>query len=384
MAERYRLVLVGDSDDAMTQMIQEHAEMRLSLAKIQFGASNQIHTLVLYDSTVQKQVDFQESCLKVAAAIGHQDANNCLFTLMPQLQAPLATEMVMKHTRILEDRLMAAAFDLGGDLAITYGVTEEHGNERRRTSQRARLCLSKAFVESSPWGHSLAQRGTIHGLPMLRYKDMVCPIVDPGDHDKKPSPAGRLLQRGVPACTEMLQQLLSGVPLQKGDKVIIVDLTGNFTAEWALTAFKSSQSSNAEKYMVAYLGAFVCKKEFFCAQGTLKGALMTESWDVSGGGAEDPSEGWRRFEPAELAIGILVPSLGEAKDSACGVGQVHRGRVPRSGGRVESAHGAALRKVRSHAGRCGPVLGRRAGLRVRVASASLQVCSCGSSEGGAG
>ena len=61
---------------------------------------------------------------------------------------------------------------------MVYQMEEEHGNDRRLKSQKARLCTSKSFGQldeayRAAWRASYAARGVLGPLPLVRAKDMI-------------------------------------------------------------------------------------------------------------------------------------------------------------------------------------------------------------------
>ena len=108
---------------------------------------------------------------------------------------------------------MAYKLDIGSDIACFWSQDPEqmHGNDRRRLSQKVRLCTSKQFGGSNTgWNSSNITRGIIGPLPYLRSRDMKVLVAAVGDNDKRPSLYARLCQRGVPAVHQILTQVGRG------------------------------------------------------------------------------------------------------------------------------------------------------------------------------
>ena len=279
MDERMRLVHLDAADLAKTALM-EVASVRSGLTQVRNGPSNDIYVLCIYDGSTARTSDAVEASLSSAAAVTHSDCTNAFFVLLPTQHGGLASESVLKHGRLLEDRLMAHHLEIGGEVFIGYTVLEEHGNDRRRTSQRARLVVSKTWGATSAWNRSQAARGSIGPLPVLRVRDMLPLTMVPGDADKRLSPADRLRQRGLAGSIELLEQLHAGLDTKKGDKLLVVDFTANYTAELAIATYKLTQRFE-HKVLVTYLGIYQDKLELQSAQSKIKGFWMTEWWNVS-------------------------------------------------------------------------------------------------------
>lgn len=266
--------------DNMNLSPQHFASTRLKLAAVRTAAAGKFMALLVLDATVYHNAEVLEGVMVNAASILHQDAGYGMFVLMPQHHKSLSSETVLKHTRLIEDRLMAHNLELGGgDIAVNYHVPDEHGNDRRRLSQKARLVHSKVFGTGALWQNSDAARGTIGPLPLLRVKDMISPGTEPGDSDRKLSPGNRLLQRGPEAVKIMIEQLVAGLGLTRGDKLMIVDFVPGWYSEWSAATW-AAQKSHGHDVLFAYCGFHVDQKEFKSVSSRVKGMLMDEWWDL--------------------------------------------------------------------------------------------------------
>lgn len=280
--ERYRDVCVGEEFDS--QLAQRaFQEMRNGLLRITFGPSNRVYVLLVYDGSIFRGSTLQENVFKWSGTVCHQDGAHAFLVLMPQGHSALATETVLKHSRLAEDRLMAHSFEVGSEISLVYQMEDEHGNDRRLKSQKARLCTSKSFGqldESQPasWRSTHAARGVLGPLPLVRVKDMILPVFAPGDGDKKLSPQQRLLQRGAPAITVMIEQLAKGLGAEKGDKILFVDTTANFASEWGLAVRDMEKRGAESEVLYAYLGMHSSAEEHQNAASRIQGSLM-EWWD---------------------------------------------------------------------------------------------------------
>ena len=86
---------------------------------------------------------------------------------------------------------------------------------------------------TNPWLQSLAARGKIDNIPLVKPSQMRMPHPEVGPKDiGKLSPTQRAAQKGRTGIASMLDQLFSGVPTEKHDMVMLLDLTAAANGEW--------------------------------------------------------------------------------------------------------------------------------------------------------
>lgn len=211
-----------------------------------------------------------EQALAAAKDILHQDPQNILLLLMPQPHAQTTDAAILKHTRLLEDKLMGAGVNIGTKMAVHYFVNEEHGSDRRRLMQEARLCYSDKLGTS--WSKSASFRGRLGPVQLIRVKDMLG-----YSPDEAFTPQKRVSQRGVLACAEIVKGMLSGMDFAAQSWLMIVDLLPGRWAEFGRAALSMQAELNAP--MIAYLGLTCDEGEHTSMQGDLSGILMEQWWD---------------------------------------------------------------------------------------------------------
>ena len=272
--ERLQVSLVDDLKSGP----QEFAALRSRLLSSRTTTSMEIYAVIVLDVTVYHNADWFEGSLSCMANLLHQDKNNVGLVLMPQMHKCTSPEVILKHSRLVDDRLMAHNLCVAfGELAVTYHIQDEHGADRRRLSQPARLVTSRVFA-STPWSESRVARGVIGPVPMMRVRDMVPPGSQPADWDRRITPTQRITQRGPDGVKVMLDQILEGMSLNRGDRVVVIDAMPGFFAEWAHAAW-AVQKARSDDVGVAYLGLHVDLHEWKAVHGRMMAMLMEQWWE---------------------------------------------------------------------------------------------------------
>ena len=222
-----------------------------------------------------------EAAVEGVVDICHQDPNNVAIVLMPQFHGGIDDVKLLKHSRQLEDRLMAHKLSMRYDASLTYEIQAEHAAEKRRLSQRVRICVSNAVGSNSVWFESAACRGRLGPVPLVRVKDMIIPGTSPAARARKLSPSARLCQRGVLACQQIIQEMMAGLKFEPGDKLLIVEAITQGIGEWGHAAWKIQQAGPSSPPLCAYLGICQDAEEREQMTSKLKGILMDEWWSSS-------------------------------------------------------------------------------------------------------
>ena len=213
--ERLQVSMVDDLKSGP----QEFAGLRMRLLSSRTTTPMEIYTVVVLDVTVYHNADVFEGALACMANLLHQDKNHVGLVLMPQLHKSTSPEVILKHARLVDDRIMSHNLCMGfGEVAVTYNVQDEHAADKRRLSQPARLVTSRVFT-ATPWSESKVSRGVIGPVPIMRVRDMVPPGSQPADWDRRVTPTQRITQRGPDGIKVMLEHILDGMSFNRGDRI---------------------------------------------------------------------------------------------------------------------------------------------------------------------
>ena len=183
----------------------------------------------------------------------HQDQNHIALVLFPQYYGGADDVKLLKQGRTLEDRLMAHTLSMKYEGSVFYTLADEHGSEKRRLSQKMRICFSNALGVEPPWFESQSFRGRIGPVPLVKVRDMIIPGTSPASRERKLAPGARLCQRGIDACVQVIDELKAGLPLQSGDKVMIVEVITMGIAEWGRAVWKQQQATTAASNVLIWV-----------------------------------------------------------------------------------------------------------------------------------
>ena len=290
--ERLHVALV----DGLASGPQEFAGLRMRLLSSRTTTSMEIYTVVVLDVTVYHNADQFEGALSCMANLLHQDKNHVGLVMMPQMHKSTAPEVILKHSRLVDDRIMAHNLCMSfGELAVTYNVQDEPAADKRRLSQPARLVTSRVFTVT-PWSESKVARGVIGPVPIMRVRDMVPPGSQPADWDRRVTPTQRLTQRGPEAVKMMFEQILEGMSFHRGDRIVVVDTLPGFFSEWGHAAW-AVQKARTDDVGIAYVGL----QEWKSVRGRMTALLMEQWW-------ENQSEAGPR-ERVAVAAPLSMPPL---------------------------------------------------------------------------
>ena len=172
-----------------------------------------------------------------------------------------------------------------------------HGNDKRPLSARCRLCVSDKMPDNSnPWLSSMAARGKLSEVPLMRIREMkrLTPPNHVGDAVEayNLSPAERCQQKGVKAASKIVESLVSGTPMASPDaRVDIVEFNLLAVPDWveAAWALKSLWQSDSGKPRISYFGLTREHSIQKAVVGHMEAILMGEWWDShSEAGPKEP------------------------------------------------------------------------------------------------
>ena len=262
----------------LTSGPQEFAGLRMRLLSSRTTTSMEIYAVVILDVTVYHNADLFEGAMACMANLLHQDKNHVGLVLMPQMHKSTSPEVILKHARLVDDRIMAHNLCMAfGELAVTYNVQDEHAADKRRLSQPARLVTSRVFV-ATPWSESKVARGVIGPVPIMRVRDMVPPGSQPADWDRRVTPTQRLTQRGPDGVQMMLEQILEGMSFNRGDRIVVVDALPGFFSEWGHAAW-AVHKARSDDVGIAYVGLHLDLLEWKAVRGRMMALLMEQWWE---------------------------------------------------------------------------------------------------------
>eukprot|EP00438_Fugacium_kawagutii_P010637 Skav234435 [mRNA] locus=scaffold3409:116777:120527:- [translate_table: standard] len=179
-------------------------------------------------------------------AILNGNPNAALLCLATAQHSNMKQEVCVLKGRLLEDRLMSSFLMVETSLVFS---DSSHASDRRKKSQRCWICVSKLH-DKSPWLKSRCTWGTIGPIERARVVDLQ-QLPD----DKPLTPAHRVMQRGVPAVQQIINQLVDGLNLRSTDVILLVDCMCNRFNEWGLASQQEMLTRPAAaKFDLAFLG----------------------------------------------------------------------------------------------------------------------------------
>lgn len=294
------------------------------------------HHLVLLDRNpriVIPVLDFQhapgaterDERIKHSAAIAHANKLNAVLVLLPVRYAGQTTSAYLTSRRSIEDRLLYHKLNLDHEISIHYQKPERHSNDKRKAASSALLCISETYATTSPWLKNevlQAMDGNIEQVPMHRPCDIrPRPQSRSGPAPSDTSPAERHTQRGPEATKAVLQALLAGQGLTRGDGVLVVDQRR--LCDWAEGVFNLQMMHNNGDnvpfvgYTTVFTGDLALEDlEHEDMVSRLQGKFMTEWWEPRAGPSEPTTRPDDEVDKPELGIctwapegTVIIPSL---------------------------------------------------------------------------
>jgi hypothetical protein len=231
----------------------------------------------------------------------HQDIRNCLLIIYPKKYSGQSSQATLAASRRIEDMLIGCQANFDVEIALHYNVDGMHANDKRNLSARARLCFSETVSNEatpSPWMQSIASRGKINDIPLLRIKEMKR-LLQPGSHTDcveawNLSPAERTQHKGSKAVLRILEALLEGMQTSPSTRLDVVELQQMAVPDWMEGCWQARQAwqSQGGKPAIHYAG-FSCDLTIQkTIQGHLEATLMDEFWNRSPeAGPPEPTDG---------------------------------------------------------------------------------------------
>ena len=242
-----------------------------------------------------------DSLVQCACNILHQDIRNCLLIIYPKKYSGQSSQATLAASRRIEDMLLSCQSNFDVEIALHYNVDGMHANDKRNLSARARLCFSETVTTEaipSPWMQSIASRGKINDIPLLRIKEMKR-LLQPGSHTDcveawNLSPAERTQHKGSKAALRILEALLEGVATSPSTRLDVVELQQVAVPDWMEGCWQARQAwqTRGDKPAIHYAGfsrELAIQKTI---QGHLEAILMDEFWNRSPeAGPAEPTNG---------------------------------------------------------------------------------------------
>lgn len=243
-----------------------------------------------------------ENAVKAAAAIVHQDPNNILIVFLPTYYAGCNDDSVLKHVRLLEDKLMSANLNIHRMITAHYEMPDDSGRDSSRTlTHLVRACTSKSFPEKdSAWMSAKPLRGKLERIPLCRIRDMVG-----YDESLRPTPAQRTLQRGIDCWIEILKNFAHKSDFTAKDKIIIAELLPNPYGEVIRAVHKlqmETMTTSANLPSMAYVAGSDKIDMVMATRAAMKGSLMEGWWEAH------PKAGPKQ-RPHENRSNLVSPNL---------------------------------------------------------------------------
>ena len=149
--------------------------------------------MVGFDVTLwPSKAQLTNSALTVLGTVVSMSANNVAHVQLPVCHAATKPEVVLKHSRSVEDALLSAKMDLTNSIILVFKKDDARQQGRRKSVQQCYAAMSAHFKgsDSCPWGKSAAiQAGYVDNLPLIKVTEMIG-----YDEISKPSPGARVEQ----------------------------------------------------------------------------------------------------------------------------------------------------------------------------------------------
>ena len=243
--------------------------------------------LMVLDMSVPPNMADIDALIHSCSNILHQSGQNALLVLLPQKYSGQSVKSNLAATRRIGDALLGSGLNMETDIAVHFAVDQMHGNDKRPLGARCRLCVSDHVPESnSPWLSSLAARGKLSEVPLMRIKEMkrLTPPNHVGDAIEayNLSPAERCQQKGVKAACKIIESLVGGTPIASPDaRLDIVEFNLQAVPDWieASWSLKSTWETDSAKPRIAYFGISREPSVQKALTGHMEAILMSEWWE---------------------------------------------------------------------------------------------------------
>ncbi|CAK9045751.1 unnamed protein product [Durusdinium trenchii] len=199
------------------------------------------------DATVWSVNDAMADMIQMMTSVCSTGSTCIGYIQMPVFQAQTSMAALGKRKRLIEDALLKADMDFSSHMTIMFTKESTRAStDKRPASQPVLLCAygkNNRWLESSP-----VLQGAIFG-PCSR-----CNVADMRgyDADSKPGAAARAEQKGVQCHKEILSDFFKGMPFERSDLVVWLDIGPNRYAEFASACV--DHSLKGEEPQLAYVG----------------------------------------------------------------------------------------------------------------------------------
>ena len=276
MSQRLAVKHIGK----VSLLMQEFSLFKKQTEELRGGLGKSFHIVVL-DFSGPVTNSETDSMIRVGSDLCHQCEQHAALLLYPQMYSGLTAERMINGTRQIEDRLLKSNITLEKEFHIALEVEADHSGDSRPLSQRACLCLSQGLASRSPWLLSVATRGRVGPVPLVRVRNMVTgsdTLLEP----RNLSPGERAAQKGHDACAAIMSALLDGLGLGAMDRVTVVEPAPRRHGDWMLGTWKLQQdwTMAGSKPLVVYLGGTTDEDTSQRLSQLMSAKLMREWWNI--------------------------------------------------------------------------------------------------------
>ena len=266
-----------------------------------FSETSRFLLMVLDFSVPPNLVEIDEIIMSTATIL-HLDQRSAMLCILPQKYSGQTTKSNITANRHIEDAILKAGLNLEYEIGMQFTIDAMHGNDKRPLNARAKLCFSDKICNEdsspSPWISSLAARGKMPDIPLMRIREMKR-LCHPGHVGEAVeaynlSPAERCQQKGSRAVLKIVEKLVADTDIASPDaRLDICEMNVDMVPCWAEGALlmKQNWASDQSKPKVTYIG--------FCKEmGTVKtlethmhAILMQEWWEAHpSAGPQEPTD----------------------------------------------------------------------------------------------
>ncbi|CAE8611891.1 unnamed protein product [Polarella glacialis] len=197
--------------------------------------------------------------------------------MMFQAQSQTQTHTLIKHRRLVEDKLMAADLNISNSASVYFHIVDQHNADRRRLMQPTQVIYSNSFPHSD-WEDSSVMRGKVGPAPLIRVKDMRGYDYEQDIDTSRMTAQERTEQRGVPCACEIIKCCLAGMQLTSDDLVVVADIMPNRFAELGAAMYELQKNSSGPD--LVYHGFFKNPGQASELRGHMAGHLLENWWET--------------------------------------------------------------------------------------------------------
>jgi hypothetical protein len=177
------------------------------------------------------------------------------------------------------------------------------GKDVRSLTHLARVCFSQKFAEEDwAWVSTKPLRGKLEKIPLCKVSEILG-----YDEDARPSPATRVIQRGVSCWVEIFKNFVHQSGLTKEYQVIVAEHMPNVSAEMMKAVHRLQMEDEANNTNVAQILCLGASEDEDIVEGTrstIMGSLIGEWWDTQpeSGPRARPTDSSPTLPPPRLKV----------------------------------------------------------------------------------